>query len=183
MESPALFVVSRIFAVTYALFGYFWSICFIFKIFGSILVISGQILYIFLTHYQQVLGKRIRFPVGLELFAGLISGTSQAYLRYVLGISKAYLMYILGIYQVYLRHFSVIFQACSKYISCISQVKLSHISDTSEVSVSGKSRAYISNISQTYFRHICILTHDMFHSSSATVPAKPSSSYAGLRQH
>ena len=74
MATRALLVVSRIFAVTYALFGYFW---FNLPDFQHFWVDFGHIradFKCFLTAFiSRFLGKGIRCPVGLELFAGLLA--------------------------------------------------------------------------------------------------------------
>ena len=70
--SPAVFVLSRNFAVTYAFFGYFWVNLPDFQHFWVDFGHFWANFEHFLTAFiSKVFGKRIRFPVGLELFAGL----------------------------------------------------------------------------------------------------------------
>ena len=75
-RSPAFFVLSWNIAVNYALFGYFWvnlpDFLHFWVDFGYFWADFEHFLITFISRFSV---KRIRFPVGLELFAGLFSNT------------------------------------------------------------------------------------------------------------
>ena len=107
--SPAFSIVRRIFAVIYAIFGYFWDNLPDFQQFWTD---CGNFGTNFKHHLSVGFGLADQVPSRLRIIS---SSVFQVYLRHISCKCQSYFLHNSGICQVYLRHFSCIYQTNLNY--------------------------------------------------------------------